>query len=253
MLKTIARSTLKSLNAALGPAGVQIIRNRPRPYEEFQDFIPFEKTIAAAREKGLSVGDYIDAEHNRAGVTQEHFDRLKDMGAVHTGMRRVCEIGPGSGRYLERVIGLCHPDRYEIYETAQQWRDYLVETYPVVSLEADGRSLSHTPDGSVDLVHAHKVLPGIPFLVTCRYFLEMARVAAPGGKVVFDVVTERCMDDATLDAWFASGAGYQYYPSLMPRQYVVDFFERRGFNTDGSFIVPMRPGATESFVFTRKV
>jgi hypothetical protein len=251
MLRAVARGAFRSLNAALRPAGVQIVRSRPREYEDYKDFIPFEKTIAAAREKGVSVGDYVDAEHNQAGATQQHFDRLREMGAVHAGIRRVCEIGPGSGRYLERVIGACHPERYEIYETAEDWKSYLVGAYSVVAQPTDGTSLAATASGSIDLVHAHKVFPGVPFLVTCRYLNEMARVAAPGGKVVFDIVTERCMDEATVERWLETGAGYQYYPNMMPRQYVVDLFARLGFATDGSVMVPMRPGVTECMVFTR--
>ena len=251
MLRAAARGALRSVNAALRRAGVQLVRSSHREFEDYKDFIPFEKTIAGARAKGLSVADYVDVEHNQAGATQQHFDRLMELGAIHAGIRRVCEIGPGSGRYLQRVIAACRPERYEIYETAEPWRNYLVSTYPVVAQPTDGTSLAATATGSVDLVHAHKVFPGIPFLVTYRYFEEVARVAAPGCKVVFDIVTEGCMDDTTVARWLDSGAGYQDYPNMMPRQYVVDLFARRGFTADGSVMVPMRPGVTECLVFTR--
>jgi SAM-dependent methyltransferase len=252
MIKALAKTLLKPINATLGRAGIQLVRSGPRPFEEISDFIPFDKTIAAAKQKGLSVGDYIDAEHNRPGATQEAVDRLKAMGALRPGLDRVCEIGPGSGRYLERTIAICHPTRYEIYETASDWRKYLVDQYQVVAQPTDGQSLSHTATGSIDLVHAHKVFPGISFLGTYRYLSEMVRVTAPGGKAIFDVVTEPCMDDDTAGRWIESGAGYQCYPNLMPRKYLIDFFERHGFSADGAFNVDMRPGATECFVFTRR-
>jgi hypothetical protein len=252
MLRALAKNTLKPLNAALRLVGVQIVRHDDKPFEDYRDYIPFAPTMAAAGEKGMSVGDYIDAQHNQAGSTQATIDQLNAMGVLHAGIRRVCEIGPGSGRYLHRVVALCQPERYEIYETATDWRNHLVVNYQVVAQPTDGRSLAHTPSASVDLVHAHKVFPGLPFLVSCRYFAEMARVAAPGGKVVFDLVTEACMDDETVQRWLAADAGYDHYPNLMPKQYVVSFFERHGFSADGGFLVPMKPGKTECLVFTRR-
>lgn len=252
MLQGLARRAVKPLNLALGVAGIQVVRSGPKPFVEFQDYIPFKPTLAAARKKGMSVGDYIDSNHNLPGITQDTIDRLAAMGALHAGVRRICEIGPGSGRYLQRTIAVCKPERYEIYETAIEWRKYLADRYPVIAHAADGKSLSATADRSVDLVQAHKVFPGTPFLLTRRYLAEMARVVAPGGKAVFDFVTEACMDDETVDRWFESGAGYQAYPSLTPSRYVTDFFERKGFTCDGHFSVVMKPGKTECFVFTRR-
>jgi hypothetical protein len=252
MLEKMARRALGALNGVLGLAGIKIVRRGPRPLEEFRDYIAFKPTITAARDHGLSVGDYIDLRHNRPGATQETIDRLKEMGALHGGIRRICEIGPGSGRYLERTIAVCRPEHYEVYETAEEWRQYLLDRYPVIAQPTDGRSLAATPSESIDLVHAHKVFSGTPFLVTVRYFSEMARVVVPGGKVVFDLVTEPCMDAEILANWLSTGAGYQLYPSLLPRQYVIGFFERRGLSCDGTFMVPMKPGIAECFVFTRR-
>ncbi len=51
----------------------------------------------------------------------------------------------------------------------------------------------------MDLVQAHKVFVCTTFLTSYRYFIEMARVARVGARVVFDAVTESCMDKQTLD------------------------------------------------------
>jgi hypothetical protein len=252
MVKGLARQAVKQLNRALSVAKVQLVRSGPRPYEEFQDYIPFAPTLAEANRAGLSLGDYIDSKHNLPGTTLETIGRLREMGALHEGVRRICEIGPGSGRYLTRTLDVCKPERYEIYETAQEWSNYLAKRYPVVAQPADGKSLGATADRSVDLVQAHKVFPGTPFLVFRRYMGEMARVVAPNGCAVFDVVTEGCMDDETVKQWLDSGAGYQAYPSLTPKQYIVDFFARNGFAFEGSFLVVMKPGKTECLVFRRK-
>jgi hypothetical protein len=242
---------VKGTNVLLRRAGAEIVRYGPRPLEEFSDYIDLASTLAAARAAGQSVGDYIDAKHNIPGATQETIDRLRELGALRPGMKCVCEIGPGSGRYLERAIAVCQPARYEIYETAREWKAYLASTYRVVAHDADGRTLGHTPPASVDLVMAHKVFPGTPFLITIGYLAEMARVVAPGGKLVFDIVTEQCMESLHLERWLASGSGYQSYPDLMPRQFVVNYLARRNCTLDGSFTVPMKPGLTECLAFTR--
>lgn len=245
----IASATAKGLNRVLRGAGVQLARTGPRPFVEFQDFIPFATTVARAAEAGMSVGDYIDQQHNRPGITGETIDRLTQAGILSPSVRRIGEIGPGSGRYLERTMKACRPDHYEIYETATEWRDYLSRTHKVIARQADGKTLSATPSGSLNLVQAHKVFPGLPSLGTLRYLREMVRVLAPGGRAVFDTVTEPCLDDQTVDRFLGSEAAYQCYPAMMPRQYLIDFFERRGFSFRLSFEVPMEPGKTECFAF----
>jgi SAM-dependent methyltransferase len=250
MLREIAKGALRPINAGLRRVGVQIVRQR-RAFESYRDYIPFDETVEAARASGMSVGDYIDTRHNVAGATQDTIDRLKAMGVLHSGVRRNCEIGPGSGRYLERTIAICHPERYEIYETAEPWRRYLTDKHDLVVQPTDGRSLASTASESVDLVHAHKVFPGLPFLVALRYFAEMARVTAPGGHVVFDMVTEACMDDETVARWLEQATDYDAYPNVLPRAYVVDFFARHGFEADAGFMAPMKPGKTECLIFRR--
>jgi hypothetical protein len=246
-LKSFAR---QSINSLLDPFGLELIRHTP--YTDYRDYIPFEETLLAAKAAGLSVGDYIDVRHNYPGATQETIDQMAALGTFKDKIDRVCEIGPGSGRYLEKIVKICSPTYYEIYETASKWEKYLVETYQVVAHPTDGKSLAASPSESIDLVHAHKVMPGQPSLVMCRYFEEMVRIAKGGGKIVFDIVTEECLDDATLKDWFAAGGGYQHYPCLMPKQFAIDFFGRRGCTFVGSFFVPMKPGKTKCMVFAKK-
>ena len=133
--------------------------------------------ISAAAAAGLSVGDYVDVTYNVAGATQGTIDGMSGLGVFSAPVETVLEIGPGSGRYLEKVVRKCAPARYEIYETAQAWADYLERRHRVVRQPASGSSLSDTADASIDLVHAHKVFVCTPFLITCRYWLEMLRVA----------------------------------------------------------------------------
>jgi hypothetical protein len=245
--KHVART---GVNYILRMADVELVRKH-RPFADYRDYIPFEQTLSEARKAGLSVGDYIEARHNQPGSAQRTIDELTGLGVFDGPIERLCEIGPGSGRYLEKVLRHCTPSSREIYETAPSWRQWLVEQYRVEAHPTDGRTLAHTPNGSIDLVQAHKVMPGQPSLTICGYYEEMARVVRPGGWVVFDIVTERCFDDETLARWQRLGYGYQHYPSLMPRQFTVEFFARRGLECVGSFVVPMEPGSTECFAFRR--
>ena len=106
--------------------------------------------------------------------------------------------------------------------------------------------MRETASGSMDLVHAHKVLVYLPFVVTCQYFDEMIRVARRGGSIVFDIVSESCMGDDMIEKWIASGL---YFPCMMPREFVVAFFARRQCSLRGSFHAPMMPGQSEYLVF----
>jgi SAM-dependent methyltransferase len=239
------------LNPLFGLVKLKLVW-RTGAFEDYRGYIPFSPTLATAQKAGLSIGDYIDTHFNVTGATQATLDRMKELGVFQGQIDRVCEIGPGSGRYLEKTLKACSPSYCEIYETAIDWEKYLVQTYQVVAHPTDGKSLASTPSASIDLVQAHKVMPGQPSLVMCRYFEEMARVVRTGGKIVFDIVTEECLDDTTLKVWLAAGAGYQHYPCLIPKQFAIDFFQRRGCSCDGSFLVPMEPGKTECFVFTKQ-
>lgn len=245
-LRTLGRNKVRSV---LGSRGYELRRvpwNLP-----IDEFIDFRSTMTGARNAELSVGDYIDLTHNIPGVTQQTIDKLVEIGIFSGSPRRVCEIGPGSGRYLEKTIEACRPDHYEIYETSHPWREWLGGHYSIVLRPADGQTLSATPSASIDLVHAHKVFSGIAPVKSARYMVEMMRVTRPGGNVVFDVVTEDCLEQPILDAWMQSSADYDTYPAFMPKQFVLDLFARGGFTFLDSFTVPMKPGVTQYLAFAR--
>ncbi|MEU9069879.1 MULTISPECIES: methyltransferase domain-containing protein [Streptomyces] len=240
----------KGLKQLLGRTGFDIVRSTNNR-GGVDDFLPFEATMRAARSACLPVGDYLDGVMNGTpGATQSTIDELRALGVFAAGPKTVLEIGPGSGRYLEKTLKECSPGRYEIYETAAPWADYLVDTFKVVAQPTSGSSLAPTPDGSVDLVHAHKVFNTVTFLGASRYFFEMARVTRPGGRIVFDVMTETCLDPTTMRAWATEGgAGHDSYPAAMPRQACVDLFETLGCGLEASFLAPMGFASTEVLVF----
>ena len=249
---TLLRSARRALNAVIAPAGFELARLDGRfSWDDSTTYLPFHATKSQAAAAGMTISDFVETTYNRLGSTQAAMEAMTELGVFENGIERVCEIGPGSGRYLERTLKLCRPSEYEIYETASDWAEWLAESYPVILRPTDGKTLAATPSGSIDLVQAHKVFVGTPSVTTFGYLLEMARVVRDGGKVVFDIVTEACMDDPTIDRWLGMGLGAKNYPALLPRQHVIDFLTRRGLVQRGSFFVDMRPGRSECLVFAR--
>ncbi len=246
-LAELGRTIRKTLNAGLGIAGFELLRPGERDY--VKSFLPLRKTIEGAKRAGLSVGDYVDLKHQVPGATQATVESMVGLGVFDPAVNNVCEIGPGSGRYLEKVLKLCAPCSYEIYETSHEWSDWLARTYPVKAREADGKSLHQTADESVDFVHAHKVFVYLPAVVTCCYFKEMVRVTRPGGRLVFDILSERCMDGPEIEKWIASGI---YFPSMMPRDFAIGFFAKHKFSLRGHFFAFMKPGQSEYLVFAKE-
>jgi SAM-dependent methyltransferase len=220
----------------------------------FSDFISFKETTKAAQAAGMSVGEFIESRRTTGAKTalEQTFEGMTALGVFNGTIERVCELGPGSGRYLEKTMAICRSAHYEIYETSGEWRKWLAEKYPVVVKTSDWRSLSATETGSVDLVQAHKVFPGLPTLTTLSYFREMSRVVRSGGWIVFDLMTERCFDSENLQAWFdVNPWDWDWSPRMYAIQYVIDMFEGLGITAVGSFLVPLYPGVTECLVFRR--
>jgi hypothetical protein len=244
------RSAGKGVNSLLKTVSLQLVKKHR--WDDPKTFIPFTETIKNAQEAGLSVGDYIDLTHNYPGVTQETIDQMELLGVFAGKIDRICEIGPGSGRYLEKTLQHCKPSYYEIYETAQEWAEWLKKRYNVILQPSDAISLASTPSNSIDLAHAHKTLPTLNFITTINYFFELSRVVREGGFIVFDLMTDACLDVEIMSKWAAAGIpGGSSYPNFMSKHCTIDFFCSRGFELVGNFIVRMRPGNTEYFVFKR--
>ena len=240
---------LFNANRALARLGLRVSRIR-HDWGDVSTYIPFAETIADAARAKLSVGDYVDAIQGISGATQSTIDGMKRLGVFHKPIHALAEIGPGTGRYLEKTLRECSPGRCEIYETAGEWAAYLKKTFPVILQPTDGTSMQPTASASTDLVQAHKVFSTIPFIVTVRYWREMVRVARPGAHIVFDVMTENCLSPAVVEEWGRLGIPmHSSYPAALPYKVVVDFFAAHRVQLLGTFLSPMPPGETEVFVF----
>lgn len=245
MPQSIRNIVKNSINHLLKPAGYEFVpsmrANRPQ-----DDYLPFEFIITQAKKANMSVSDFVDIKYAGVGTTAATIETLVDLGVLSRAVRRITEIGPGSGRYLEKVQAICQPEYYEIYETAAPWRNYVVKTYGVVAQPCDYWTLSATPDDSIDLIHAHRVYTSIPSMISYGYMLEMARVVQPGGWVVFDAFTETTMEINTARKLIAQKI---IHPHIFPRQLVIDAMTGQGLLLKHHFFIDLTPGTTEYFVF----
>jgi len=238
------KSTLRgTANFLLSPIGVEIARKKTGAEANSQSadaetnpyalgYIPAKETVDAAEKAGLSVSDYLEKNWGSIGYTKRVTDKMKALGVSGTAIKNICEIGTGSGMYLEKVLSIYNPLRYESYEPNKEWAEWLASKYSIISYAADGKSLGYTESSSIDLVHAHGVFVYLPFLTTYRYFQEIDRVTNNGGYVVFDIMSEECFDDSTVSQWLQSDWNY---PCFLSKQYVINFFVTRGFTFLGEF------------------
>lgn len=243
---SVRSAVAEAVNAGLRPIGVQLVPGTS-PDPAIKTYIPARKTIAAARRAGQSVGAWIDQNHAKPGVTAELVNAMLGIAGLHEKCETVCEIGPGSGRYAEVVISCLSPNSYEIYETARDWMPHLKKLPNVVVRDCDGHTLSQTGEATVDLIHSQKTFVYLDFYVVAGYLAEMARVVRPGGVVAFDVVTEPCLDEETVQLWSRDGTIYHPFP----RAWTLEFMKRRGLTLLGSHFTPLPPGTSELLVFRR--
>ncbi len=230
-----------SINRLLTPTGLTIARAAPSQAESWRPCIggPYRsdrEVIRKAGKRGVSVGDYLEEEWGQAGRSRKTVAHMREVGAIPDPLGTVCEIGPGSGRYVQRIFEIASPKRYEIYEIERNRARWLAQTYPVVVLPTDGEHLAGTRDKSVQLVHAHGVFGSLKVISCFAYFKEIARITAPDGYVVFDIICEQCMSDDEVDAWLKTPLRYV---NLLSKRLLVQFFEKRGFSLVDDFRYPL--------------
>ncbi len=211
-------------------------------------YISAKKTVKNAQKEGLSVCDYVEKMWNQEGETQKVIDNMEKLGVFQNANPTICEIGAGTGRYIEKVVEKCNPKRYESYETAKDWTDWLKKEYDIISQDSDGFSLKNTDDNSIDLIHSHGVFVYLPFFDSLRYFKEIDRVASENSIIVFDCITEDCLDKKSLNKWLKSDYNF---PRILPEKYISDFFPSNKYNLIGNFFIPYGQGNSKYFVFKR--
>lgn len=219
-------------------------------------FIDVRATVADAKKKGLALNDCIELNADdpaKRGRRDRVLDQLLHCGALDR-VLRVCEIGPGTGRYTERIIGTCQPRNYDIYETHRGWRRYLLQTHgtdTATSLhapEANGTSLGDTPDNSCELVHAHAVFVYLPVMTVIGYITEMLRVCRNGGHICFDYIAAEDFDADAAARWSRLGHNW---PVLVPRHLVQELGIRAQATLKSRFAEPYGGSQCEYVVWQK--
>jgi SAM-dependent methyltransferase len=187
----------------------------------FKGYISTEETVSAAQKMGLSVCDYVEKIWEQVGETQKVIDKIENYNCF-TNAKSICEIGAGTGRYMEKVIRkIGSYEKYVSYETASDWAEWLEKEYNIIKRDTDGKSLKYEDDNSIDLVHAHGVFVYLSLINSFRYFKEMLRVTKKGGYIVFDLYTDEVFDLIALNKWLISE---HEYPVIIPVELINGFF-----------------------------
>lgn len=190
-------------------------------------YIDARETIQKSKDARKTICEYVEGLWGIQGETDRVISELANQGVLSR-CDEVCEIGPGTGRYLERILYRTKAEKYHIYETDGEWAKYLEKTYSpqVIRHRADGTTLGETNDKSCSLISAFGVFVYLPLLQVFGYFDEMVRVCKEGGYIAFDCYLCDHWTLETIKKWQHSGSSY---PVLMPKNLILQYFESKGF------------------------
>jgi len=240
------KSRLRSaVNRCLSPFGWQLGRSEPFRHA----YIDAAMTLREAAKSGLSVSAYLKRMWNSEAQVREVGELMATAGALSATTQHVCEIGAGTGIYLEETLQRTKPDYVEVYEPNHGWAAYLREHFPVVTQACDGEHLGGTPDSSMDLVAAHGVFVYTPFLVSMSYVAEAARVLRAGRYLVFDVACDHCFSGADVDWWLASP---QRYPAFLSCTVAATYAAHHGLEQVQERVCGQGPGRTHYLIFRKR-
>ncbi len=239
LLKPLSHQTVisikKNLQENLQARGYKIAKTG-------QGYLDATKTVKQSKSLGLSVCEYLEnneTDPRKHGRRDRIIDELKNTGILKN-LERVCEIGTGTGQYLEKIIELSRPSRYDVYETDPGWVKFLQTEYngrngcKVICHPADGRKLSYNSDNTCDFVHAHGVFVYLPLLQSLEYLKECARVCRPGGFIVFDYYPAEEFNLAVAEEWLK---GPHRFPVVIPETLLDEFTQKHQLQTIHKFLM----------------
>jgi SAM-dependent methyltransferase len=193
-----------------------------------QGYLDPEKIVLEARKAKLTICEYLEKKEEdvrKQGRRDRIICELEEKLEL-VSCKVILEIGAGTGMYMEKIIPLADPLRYEVYEIHRGWVNYLKSAFDgnyncqFLFHSADGQTLAQTPADLCNLVHAHGVFIYLSFLHTFSYFTEIARVLAPNGYLVFDCYTESCFEQKNVQSWLRSP---WRFPVIIPEQLLLGF------------------------------
>jgi SAM-dependent methyltransferase len=211
-------------------------------------------TVRAARDRNLDVCEYLEG-FNIAGVGRRRdaiIAALRPSLPQH--LDAVLEIGAGTGMFLEKILDLCSPQTYEVYETSVGWVAHLEEQYSrrtqLRCYDCDGMTLRNTKTASVDAVFAHGVFVYLPLIVTFGYLEEAVRVLAPGGSLIFDCFLGERFGVDVIKQW--QNDPYKWsFPVVISEGLIGDFADRYGLTLVNTFDIGYHASFSTYFVYRR--
>jgi phospholipid N-methyltransferase len=239
------RRVTQLVNSILAIGGVELRRRLPPSVL----YVSAAETVLAAKDAGVSVCDYVESLWDEKGGTSYVIKQMRDAGCF-MGCKTVCEIGPGTARFLEKTLNEIQCERYEFYELADDWASWIATTYGsnVIRQPTNGSTLVATSSDSCDLVTSHGVFAYIPMLSVLEYINECVRVTRIGGYIVFDCFTEQEFPPEIVNAWISDSARY---PVIIPTAVLFNYCERLGLSLVSEFRVKFGAGMTRYFIFRK--
>jgi len=233
------------VNSILAIGGIEL-RRRPPPVTHY---IPCVETVSAAKDAGLSVCDYVENLWNEKGTVAHVIKQMRNSGCFKD-CEIVCEIGPGTARYLEETLDEIDCQKYEFYELADDWASWIVKTHgpEVIRQPTDGYTLAATDNVSCDLVASHGVFTYLPMLRILEYIQECVRVMRIGGYVVFDCFTEEEFPPEMVNAGLSDSARY---PVIIPAGVLHSYCDRIGLSCISEFQNKYGAGLSRYFIYRR--
>jgi SAM-dependent methyltransferase len=204
-----------------------------------QHYIKAEEITRQSRIKGLSVCDYVESlniDKRKIGKRDRVIHKMESLN-LFLGAKNICEIGTGTGMYLEKTIEKAPVQKYEVYETDQDWNKYLVLEYKtkiehLIIHNADGISLYQTKSDTIDLVHAHAVFVYLPIINNYVYLKECVRVCKKDGYIVFDVISDDMFSEEAAKNWLNLN---HKFAVITPDSFIFDFIKKNNLALINSF------------------
>ncbi|MBM3431315.1 MAG: class I SAM-dependent methyltransferase [Bacteroidetes bacterium] len=183
-------------------------------------YISCKETVEKANAANLSVCDYVEKLWHQEGSTELVINNIMTV-IKKDDIESVCEIGPGTGRYIEHIIKrLPTLGNYCIYELDSQWAQWLENTYKVKRQPTEGNNLKYENNNIHDLIHAHGVFVTLNLYNVFEYLNEMIRATKTNGYIVFDYYNESSFSDEIASILLEEKVTY---PVIIPEKIIKNF------------------------------